>query len=70
MPDYGHDLLFGTFVPPAADASGEALRLARLTGGLGLDLVSVRDLRRFAAVAPGARELVGAGRGLASSGSS
>ncbi|GAA4707451.1 LLM class flavin-dependent oxidoreductase [Phytohabitans rumicis] len=43
MPDYGHDLRFGTFVPPAADTADEALRLARLTDDLGLDLVSVQD---------------------------
>lgn len=43
MPDYGHDLLFGTFLPPAADAADETLRLAMLTEELGLDLVSVQD---------------------------
>jgi alkanesulfonate monooxygenase SsuD/methylene tetrahydromethanopterin reductase-like flavin-dependent oxidoreductase (luciferase family)/hemerythrin-like domain-containing protein len=43
MPDYGHELEFGVFLPPAADAVGETLQLARLADDLGLDLVSVQD---------------------------
>lgn len=43
MPDYGHDLQFGIFVPPGADTAGDALRLARLADTAGLDLVSVID---------------------------
>ena len=41
MPDYGHDLLFGTFLPPAADAAAETVQLAVLADELGLDLASV-----------------------------
>ena len=43
MPDYGHDLLFGTFVTPDAAAPDRVLGLARLTDALGLDLVTVQD---------------------------
>ncbi|HEY0638054.1 MAG TPA: LLM class flavin-dependent oxidoreductase [Pseudonocardiaceae bacterium] len=43
MPDLGHDLLFGSFLPPAAATADEALRLAALTESLGLDLVGVQD---------------------------
>jgi alkanesulfonate monooxygenase SsuD/methylene tetrahydromethanopterin reductase-like flavin-dependent oxidoreductase (luciferase family) len=41
--DYGHDLLFGTFITPAADGAGRAVALARVTEQAGLDLVSVQD---------------------------
>jgi hemerythrin-like domain-containing protein len=43
MPDYGHNLLFGSFLPPAADSADDTVRLAVLTDDLGLDLVSVQD---------------------------
>ncbi|HEY0449510.1 LLM class flavin-dependent oxidoreductase [Actinophytocola sp.] len=43
MPDYGHPLEFGVFLPPAAEAAGDTLTLARLADRLGLDLVSVQD---------------------------
>jgi hypothetical protein len=43
MPDYGHELEFGVFLPPAADRAGEMLRLAQTADLLGLDLVSVQD---------------------------
>jgi len=43
MTDYGHDLLFGTFLTPAADTIEHTLRLAQLTDQLGLDLVTVQD---------------------------
>lgn len=43
MPDYGHDLLFGTFVPPAAGAAEGVLKLAELTDRLGLELLGIQD---------------------------
>ncbi|TDV41734.1 LLM class flavin-dependent oxidoreductase [Actinophytocola oryzae] len=43
MPDYGHPLEFGVFLPPAAAEFGEALQLAQSADVLGLDLVSVQD---------------------------
>ncbi len=43
MPDYGHPLEFGVFLPPQADAAGDTLTLARLADRVGLDLVSVQD---------------------------
>jgi alkanesulfonate monooxygenase SsuD/methylene tetrahydromethanopterin reductase-like flavin-dependent oxidoreductase (luciferase family) len=43
MPDYGHDLLFGVFVPPAAQQPDAVLALARRADEAGLDLVSVQD---------------------------
>jgi alkanesulfonate monooxygenase SsuD/methylene tetrahydromethanopterin reductase-like flavin-dependent oxidoreductase (luciferase family) len=43
MPDYGHELEFGVFLPPAADQFGETLHLARLADSSGLDLVSIQD---------------------------
>lgn len=43
MPDYGHELEFGVFLPPAADRFGETLDLARLADATGLDLVSLQD---------------------------
>ncbi|HEX2131686.1 MAG TPA: LLM class flavin-dependent oxidoreductase [Actinophytocola sp.] len=43
MPDYGHPLEFGVFLPPAAETAGDTLTLARLADRVGLDLVSVQD---------------------------
>jgi alkanesulfonate monooxygenase SsuD/methylene tetrahydromethanopterin reductase-like flavin-dependent oxidoreductase (luciferase family) len=43
MPDYGHDLQFGTFVMPRADRIQHVLDLALLTERVGLDLVSFPD---------------------------
>jgi hypothetical protein len=43
MPDYGHDLLFGVFVPPSAQQADAVLALARHADEAGLDLVSVQD---------------------------
>jgi len=43
MADYGHDLSFGIFATPRADAAGQILRLARLADAAGLDSVSVQD---------------------------
>jgi alkanesulfonate monooxygenase SsuD/methylene tetrahydromethanopterin reductase-like flavin-dependent oxidoreductase (luciferase family)/hemerythrin-like domain-containing protein len=41
--DYGHDLLFGTFVTPAAADPDRVVALAQLTEQVGLDLVTVQD---------------------------
>jgi hypothetical protein len=43
LPDYGHDLLFGVFVPPSAQQADAVLALARRADEAGLDLVSVQD---------------------------
>jgi alkanesulfonate monooxygenase SsuD/methylene tetrahydromethanopterin reductase-like flavin-dependent oxidoreductase (luciferase family) len=43
VPDYGHDLLFGVFLPPEAGAADAVLALARHADEAGLDLVSVQD---------------------------
>jgi alkanesulfonate monooxygenase SsuD/methylene tetrahydromethanopterin reductase-like flavin-dependent oxidoreductase (luciferase family) len=43
MTDYGHELLFGTFLTPSSAHSDRLLALARLTDAEGLDLVSVQD---------------------------
>lgn len=43
MPDYGHELRFGLFPTPAADAPERVLELAQLADVAGLDLVSVQD---------------------------
>src|SRR5689334_3781138 len=43
MADYGHELLFGSFLTPAADRPDEILSLARISDRVGLDLVSVQD---------------------------
>jgi alkanesulfonate monooxygenase SsuD/methylene tetrahydromethanopterin reductase-like flavin-dependent oxidoreductase (luciferase family) len=43
MPDYGHPLEFGVFLPPAAAEFGESLRLAQVADTVGLDLVSLQD---------------------------
>ena len=43
MPDYGHDLLFGVFVPPLAQQANAVLALAQRADEAGLDLVSVQD---------------------------
>jgi len=43
MPDYGHDLLFGVFVPPLAQQADAVLALAQRADEAGLDLVSVQD---------------------------
>ena len=41
--DYGHELEFGTFVTPAAEAPEVVVRLAELAEEAGLDLVSYQD---------------------------
>jgi len=43
MPDYGHDLLFGVFVPPLAQQADAVLALAKRADEAGLDMVSVQD---------------------------
>lgn len=43
MPDYGHDLLFGVFLPPVAQQADAVLALARRADEAELDLVSVQD---------------------------
>ena len=43
MPDYGHDLLFGTFVTPLAAQSDAVVALAWLAERSGLDLVTFQD---------------------------
>jgi alkanesulfonate monooxygenase SsuD/methylene tetrahydromethanopterin reductase-like flavin-dependent oxidoreductase (luciferase family) len=43
MPDYGHDLLFGVFVPPLAQQADAVLGLAKRADEAGLDMVSVQD---------------------------
>jgi alkanesulfonate monooxygenase SsuD/methylene tetrahydromethanopterin reductase-like flavin-dependent oxidoreductase (luciferase family) len=43
MPDYGHDLLFGTFTTPVADPPQHAVDLAIVADRAGLDLVTFQD---------------------------
>jgi alkanesulfonate monooxygenase SsuD/methylene tetrahydromethanopterin reductase-like flavin-dependent oxidoreductase (luciferase family) len=43
MTDYGHDLSFGIFVTPQADAGAHVIDLARRADAAGLDWVSVQD---------------------------
>lgn len=43
MTDYGHDLLFGTFVTPSAQGAGHVLDLAVAADRAGLDLVTFQD---------------------------
>ncbi|HEY8456766.1 MAG TPA: LLM class flavin-dependent oxidoreductase [Actinopolymorphaceae bacterium] len=43
MPDYGHDLLFGVFLPPLAARAETVLSLAERADALSLDLVSFQD---------------------------
>ena len=43
MTDYGHDLLFGTFLTPTAADVDRVIALAGLTEQVGLDLVTVQD---------------------------
>ncbi|MFJ4465895.1 LLM class flavin-dependent oxidoreductase [Streptomyces sp. NPDC089424] len=43
MTDYGHDLLFGSFVTPTADRPQQAVDLAVTTDRSGLDLVTFQD---------------------------
>jgi alkanesulfonate monooxygenase SsuD/methylene tetrahydromethanopterin reductase-like flavin-dependent oxidoreductase (luciferase family) len=43
MTDYGHDLLFGAFLPPDAGRAEAVLALARTVEDLGLDLLGFQD---------------------------
>ena len=43
MTDYGHELMFGTFLTPAAARPDRVVALAQLTEQVGLDLVTVQD---------------------------
>ncbi|MFK3979068.1 LLM class flavin-dependent oxidoreductase [Micromonospora sp. NPDC050397] len=43
MPDYGHELLFGTFVTPTAGDPDRVVALAELTESAGLDLATFQD---------------------------
>src|SRR5690348_5274113 len=43
MPDYGHDLLFGCFLPPTAGHATQVLALADEAESRGLDLITVQD---------------------------
>jgi alkanesulfonate monooxygenase SsuD/methylene tetrahydromethanopterin reductase-like flavin-dependent oxidoreductase (luciferase family) len=43
VPDYGHELLFGCFLPPTAADAQEILALADEADARGLDLVTVQD---------------------------
>ena len=43
MPDYGHDLRFGTFLTPTSRDPEAPVRLAQLSERVGLDLVTFQD---------------------------
>jgi alkanesulfonate monooxygenase SsuD/methylene tetrahydromethanopterin reductase-like flavin-dependent oxidoreductase (luciferase family) len=43
MPDYGHDLQFGTFLTPDATAPDRVVELALLTEAAGLELATIQD---------------------------
>ncbi|MEO3742668.1 LLM class flavin-dependent oxidoreductase [Plantactinospora sp. B5E13] len=43
MPDYGHELLFGTFLTPDAHDPDRVVALAELTEAAGLDLATFQD---------------------------
>src|ERR671933_1352429 len=43
MPDYGQELRFGVFLPPAADRANAVVELAQLADAVGLDYVTFQD---------------------------
>ena len=43
MTDYGHNLLFGTFITPVAQPALHAVELAMVSDRAGLDLVTFQD---------------------------
>ncbi|MDV3220980.1 LLM class flavin-dependent oxidoreductase, partial [Intrasporangium sp.] len=43
MTDYGHDLLFGSFITPSATAPDQTVELALASESAGLDLVTFQD---------------------------
>jgi len=45
MPDYGHELAFGTFLTPQNQRPAEAAALAQLTRRAGFDLVRHPQVR-------------------------
>ena len=43
MTDYGHELLFGAFLPPDAGQASAVLALSRVVEELGLDILAFQD---------------------------
>jgi len=43
MPDYGHELNFGTFITPNNQRPDDVVALAQLTEQAGLDLATFQD---------------------------
>ncbi|MEV1069002.1 LLM class flavin-dependent oxidoreductase [Streptomyces sp. NPDC050263] len=43
MPDYGHELMLGTFITPTAHAPAQAVALAELTEAVRLDVATFQD---------------------------
>ncbi len=43
MPDYGHDITFGTFITPGAGDPAQVVTLAQLSEDVGFDLVTFQD---------------------------
>ena len=43
MPDYGHELRFGTFITPSSNPPDAPVRLAQLSEELGFDLVTFQN---------------------------
>jgi alkanesulfonate monooxygenase SsuD/methylene tetrahydromethanopterin reductase-like flavin-dependent oxidoreductase (luciferase family) len=43
MPDYGHDLIFGSFITPSSAAPKRVIALAQTSEAAGLDLVTFQD---------------------------
>jgi len=43
VPDYGHELEFGIFVPPSSQQPQAVVGLAQLADQAGLDLVTFQD---------------------------
>lgn len=43
MPDYGHELILGTFITPTASSAKDVVSLAMLTEEAGLDIATIQD---------------------------
>jgi alkanesulfonate monooxygenase SsuD/methylene tetrahydromethanopterin reductase-like flavin-dependent oxidoreductase (luciferase family) len=43
MPDYGHDLAFGTFITPQNQRPQDVVKLAQLTEAAGLEYATFQD---------------------------
>ncbi|MEV6781251.1 hypothetical protein [Streptomyces sp. NPDC051098] len=43
MPDYGHELMLGTFITPTVHDPGRVLRVAELTETSNLDIATFQD---------------------------